>query len=75
MEWVCRRLLAGIAGSDLTRVMDFCLLWMLCVVQVQASAMGRFLIQRSPTVCVRVCVCEIKSGQMKPTPCTPTMNT
>jgi len=69
---VCCRSLAAIVGSDPAWVMDFCLLWILCVVQVQASAMGWSLIQRSPTECV--CVCVIKSGQMKPTPCTPTTN-
>jgi hypothetical protein len=32
--------------------MGVCLLWMLCVVQVEASATGRSLVQGSPTDCV-----------------------
>jgi len=31
--------------------MDVCLLWMLCVLQVEASAMGRSFVQGSPIVC------------------------
>ena len=31
--WVCGRLLAGIAGSNLARYMDVCLLWVSCVVR------------------------------------------
>jgi hypothetical protein len=38
-----------------------CLLWMLCVVQVEVSVTGRSLVQMSPTecvcACVRACVC------------------
>jgi hypothetical protein len=37
--------------------MDVCLLWVLCVCQVEISATGRSLVQRSPTDlgCVTVC--------------------
>jgi hypothetical protein len=34
--------------------MDVCLLWMLCVVQVETPATGRSLIQRSPSECMYV---------------------
>jgi hypothetical protein len=54
--YVCGRSLAGIADSNTAGGMDVCLLWMLCVVQVEASAKGRFLLQRSPIEC-GVCVC------------------
>jgi hypothetical protein len=37
--------------------MDVCLLWILCVVQVEVSSTGRSFVQRSSTVCVCVCVC------------------
>ena len=31
--WVCRRSFAGIAGSNHAAWMDFCLVWVLCVVR------------------------------------------
>jgi hypothetical protein len=49
--YVCGRSLAGIAGSNPAKGMDVCLLWMLRVVQAEASATGRSLIQGRPTVC------------------------
>jgi hypothetical protein len=55
--WVCSRLRAGIAGSNTAEGMDVCLLWLLCVCQVEVSATGRSLVQRSPTDCgVSLCV-------------------
>jgi len=61
--WVCCHSPAGIAGSNPARSMDFCVLRLLRVVQVEVSAMWRFLVQVSPTecrcVCVCVCVCVI----------------
>jgi hypothetical protein len=33
-------------------------LWVLCVVQVEASATGRSLVEGSPTECVYVRVCD-----------------
>jgi hypothetical protein len=55
--WVCRRSPAGIAGLNLAEGMDVCLLWVLCVCQVQVSATGWSLVQRSPTDCgVSLCV-------------------
>jgi hypothetical protein len=38
--WVCGRSLAGIGGSNPAWGMDVCLLRVLCVVQVEASATG-----------------------------------
>ena len=38
--WVCGRPLAGIAGSNPADGMDACLLWVLCVCQVEVSAPG-----------------------------------
>jgi len=46
----------GIAGLNPARRMALCLLWMLCVVQVQASATGWSLFQRE-SYWVRTCVC------------------
>jgi hypothetical protein len=42
--------------------MDVCLLWVLCVCQVEVSAMGWSLVQRSPTDCV-VSLCVISKPQ------------
>jgi hypothetical protein len=53
--------LAEVAGSSPVGGMDICLLWMLGVVQVQISAMGRSLVRRSPTKCV--CVTEYDQVQ------------
>jgi hypothetical protein len=54
--WVCSCSLAGIAGSNPTGGMDICHLWMLCVVQLEVSAIGRSLVQGSPNECVCACV-------------------
>jgi hypothetical protein len=54
---VCGRSLAGIAGSSPTGGMDFCLLWVLCV--VRCLCVGWSLVQRSPTEYgVSQCDCE-----------------
>ena len=50
--WVCCRTTAGIVGSKPVEGIDVSLLCWLCVVQVQACAIGRSLNQRSPTECV-----------------------
>jgi hypothetical protein len=42
--------------------MDFCLLWVLCVCQIEVSATGWSLVQRSPTDCV-VSKCVISKPQ------------
>jgi len=54
-------LAAGIAGLDPAEGMDICLLWVLFC-QVEVSATGRSLVQRSPTkcVCVYVSFCVIR---------------
>ena len=44
------RLPAEIVGSNPTGGMDICLLWVSCC-QVEVSAMGWSLVQRSPTDC------------------------
>ena len=49
------RSLAEIAGSNPSGRMDVCLLWVLYVVQVEASATDRSLVQGNPTECVCVC--------------------
>jgi hypothetical protein len=38
--WVCSRSPAGIAGSNPAVGMDVCLLWVLCVCQVEVYATG-----------------------------------
>jgi hypothetical protein len=40
--------------SNLVGGLDFCLWWMLCVMQIEASATGRSLVQGRPTDCVCV---------------------
>ena len=47
--WVCSRSLAGNAGSNTAGGMDVCLSVVCC--QVEVSATGRSLVQRSPTDC------------------------
>ena len=48
---VCGSSLAGIAGSIRVGDMDVCLLWVLCVCQVEVFASGWSFVQRSPTEC------------------------
>jgi hypothetical protein len=55
---VCGRALAGIVGSNTTEGMDVCLVQCLCC-QVEVSATGRSLLERSPTDC-GVCFSMIK---------------
>jgi hypothetical protein len=62
--WVCSRSPAGIVGSNPARGMDVCLLWVLCVCQVQVSATGWSLVQRSPTEC-HVIVCDLETSRMR----------
>jgi hypothetical protein len=49
--WDCSRSPAGITSSNPTGGMDVCVLWVLCVCQVEVSATGWSLVQRSPTDC------------------------
>ena len=55
--WVCGRSLPGTARTNPAGGRNVCLLWILLVVQVEMSAMGRSLVERRPAVCVCVCVC------------------
>jgi hypothetical protein len=50
-EWVCSHSPAGIAGSNPAEGMDICLLWVLCVCQVEVSVTDWSLVQRRPTDC------------------------
>ena len=49
-------------GFESRRGMDVCLLLVLCVCQVEVSATGRSLVQRSPTDCF-VSLCVISKPQ------------
>jgi len=51
------RLIAGIVGSNPAEGMDVCLLCLLSVVLVAASATGWSPVQRDPTRCVWVSNC------------------
>ena len=60
--WVCGRWLAGIVSSNPAGSMDVCLFRVLC--QVEVSATGRSLVQRSPTEC-GVFECDHESSIMR----------
>ena len=62
--YVCGRSLARTVGSNPTRGMDVCLLWVLCC-QVEVSAAGWSLVQSSPTECV-VSECDREASIMRP---------
>jgi hypothetical protein len=49
--WVCGRSLAGIVGSNPAGGVDVCLLLSVVCCQVEVSASGSSLVQRSPTEC------------------------
>jgi hypothetical protein len=55
--WVCRRLLAGIAGSKPARSMDVCLVWVFMLSGREIFVTGRSLLQRSPAE-FGVCHCD-----------------
>jgi len=56
--WVYGRSIAETAGSNLAKNMDVRLLFVVCVVQVEASAKSWSLVEKSPTNgCV--CVCDL----------------
>jgi hypothetical protein len=56
--WVCGRSLAGIAGSNPTGCINVLSLMSVVCCEVQVSATGRSLVQRSPADCMCVCVFE-----------------
>jgi len=53
--WVCGRSLTGTVGSNLAGCMDVSHVSLVCS-QVEVSATGRSLVQRSPADCV--CECD-----------------
>jgi len=58
--WVCGRSPAGTASSNPAGRTNTCLLWVLLCCQVEVSATGWSLVQRSPTECgVSECVREV----------------
>ena len=63
-QWqaVWRRSLAGIAGFEFLLGHGCLFLVSIVCCQVQVSAMGWALVQRSPTDCACVCVCVIECG-------------
>jgi hypothetical protein len=60
--WVCRHSLAGITGWNPAGGMDVSLLWVLCC-QVEVSASGWTLVQRSSTECGWVWSWSLDSGE------------
>ena len=60
--WVCGRSVAGIAGSNPAGGVDVFLLRVLC--QVEVSATGRSLAQRSPNKC-GVSECDREASTMR----------
>ena len=59
----CDLSLAGIAGSNSARVMDLSLVRVVCC-QIEVSAMGRSLVQRSPADC-SVMVCDLETSRIR----------
>jgi hypothetical protein len=57
-------LLVGIAGSNPAEGMDVCLLLSVVCCQVEVSAMGRSLVQRSPTEC-GMSECDLGTSSMR----------
>ena len=60
--WVCGHSLVGVAASNPTGNMDVCLLC--CVLSGRGFALGRSLVQRSPTEC-GVSECDREASIMK----------
>ena len=55
--WVCRRSIAGIAGSNSAGSVDVCLLCLLCVVLVEFLRLADHLSRRVlSSVCASLCV-------------------
>jgi hypothetical protein len=44
--------------------MDICLLWVLCVCEVEVSATGWSFVQRNPTDCA-VIVCDLETSRVR----------
>jgi len=62
--WFCCLSLAGIRGSNPAGGLDVCLLWVLCVVQVEVPATVGSLVRRSPTEC-GVSECDLETSKMR----------
>ena len=65
-EQVCGRSLAGIADSNPAEGMNVCVLCVLCVVQIEVSATGRSLVQRSPNEYVSLSVIRCNNKLLHP---------
>ena len=63
--WVCGRSLAGNVGSNPIGSRDICFFFSVLCSQVEVSATGRSLVQRSSTEC-RVSKCDLKISTMSP---------
>ena len=61
---VCSRSPAGIASSNPAGGMDVCVLCVVCC-QVEVSATGRSLLQRSPTDCGVSHVCDLGTSRLR----------
>jgi hypothetical protein len=61
--WVCGRSFAGNAGSNPAGVMGVCVVIVVCC-QVEVSASGRSLVQRTPTDC-GVSECDREASKMR----------
>jgi hypothetical protein len=55
-------------------VMDVCLLWLLCVVQLEVSGSGRSVVQGSSSECVCLCVCVIECDEVQQPSSAPKMS-
>jgi hypothetical protein len=62
--WVCGLSIAGNAGSNLAGVMDVLSLVSVVFCQVEVSATGRSLFQRSPTEC-GLSECDLETSAMR----------
>jgi hypothetical protein len=62
--WVCGRSIAGVTGSNHIGVMDVLSLVSVVFCQVEVSATGRSLVQRSPTEC-GVSECDLETSSMR----------
>jgi hypothetical protein len=62
--WVCGRSIVGIADSNLAGVMDVLSLVSVVLCQVEVSATGRSLVQKSPAEC-GVSECDLETSTMR----------
>ena len=62
--WVCGRWIAGITSSNLAGVMNVLSLVSVVFCEVEISAMGQSLVQRSPTEC-GASECDLETSTMR----------